>query len=333
MNKTMKKLISVALVLCTILLCACSVAKNTSEIRYRYASREEGQELLLSNQAYYDEFSQNDLEYKLQKKDATMEEYIPYAKEQVQDFTEEEKTLIGSYLTGMKEKLKENGYVLPAIDEIVFIKTSMKEENGAGGYTHGTQIYINAKILDDAINGDEKTKEKESDFLTEFFWHELFHCLTRCNPEFRAQMYELIHFTVGEKEFPIPPSVKAYYISNPDVEHHNSYASFRIDGNDIDCFCALITTKHFEKEGESFFKCATTALVPIDGSDVYYTPEQAENFNEIFGKNTDYVTDPEECIADNFAYAMAYGLEGEDGKGYPNPEIIEGILSYVSSKK
>lgn len=29
---------------------------------------------------------------------------------------------------------------------------------------------------------------------------------------------------------------------------------------------------------------------------------------------------------------MNYGMEGPEGKGYPNPEIIEGILNYLSGK-
>ena len=45
--------------------------------------------------------------------------------------------------------------------------------------------------------------------------------------------------------------------------------------------------------------------------------------------HTGYVTDPEECMADNFAYAMLYGKKGKDGKGYPNPEIIQGIIDYL----
>lgn len=37
-------------------------------------------------------------------------------------------------------------------------------------------------------------------------------------------------------------------------------------------------------------------------------------------------------MADNFALTMNYGMEGPEGKGYPNPEIIEGILNYLSGK-
>ena len=258
--------------------------------------------------------------------------FLLYAGEQVLDFTDEEKALIDSYLTKMSNTLKENGFVLPPLEEIIFVKTTMKEENDAGGYTHGTQIYIYSGFFDAVLKGDEKTRARGAAYLDYFFWHEMFHCLTRCNPDFREEMYKLIHFTVQDKDFSLPPSVFEYHISNPDVEHHNSYATFRINGKDTDCFVDLITTKHFEKEGESFFDYATTAIIPIDGTDVFYTPDQTENFDEIFGTNTEYVTDPEECLADNFSYALNDGMEGPNGEGYPNPEIIEGILAYIQGK-
>ncbi len=112
--------------------------------------------------------------------------------------------------------------------------------------------------------------------------------------------------------------------------HSNSYATFRINGEEIDCFTDLVTLKHFEQEGDNLFDVSSTALVPIDGSDLYYAPEDAENFDQIFGTNTDYVVDPEECMADNFCFALCYGLDGLDGSGYPNPEIIEAILAWLT---
>ena len=305
-------------------------AKRTQEIRYRYASKEEGVKLMLSNKEYYDGFSQNDLDYKMQKKDTTMEEYQAFAKEQVEDFTDEEKELLDGYFSRMNQILVDNGYYLPEMDEIVMIKTTMKEELGAGAYTHGTQIYFGSMIIEGALSDDKDTKERCNEYLRVVLWHELFHCLTRCNPDFREDMYKLIHFEVVADDYKLPPSVEEYHISNPDVEHHNSFATFHINGQDIKCFTDFVTTKHFENDGDSFFDYGTTALIPIDGTDTYYTPEQADNFNEVFGTNTGYVIDPEECMADNFSFAMAYGREGEDGKGYPNPEIIEGILDYVS---
>ena len=43
--------------------------------------------------------------------------------------------------------------------------------------------------------------------------------------------------------------------------------------------------------------------------------------------------DPEECMADNFAYAMMFGPDGPEGDSYPNPEIIGGILLIVKGER
>ncbi len=188
----------------------------------------------------------------------------------------------------------------------------------ASGYTHGTQIYLNsANVIASVIPETGKYFERT-------LWHELFHCLTRNNPEFRAAMYSLINFTVTGTDYELPPSVRDFYRSNPDVEHHDSYATFNINGQDIDCFVVWI---YLQEQDGSYSDEAV--LVPVDGTDTYYLPEQASNFYEVFGNNTDYLLDPEECMADNFKYAMYFGIEGQDGQGYPNPEIIQGIIDQL----
>ena len=331
------RIICVIMVLC-ITMAGCS-AKSTSTVTektggnkdvderilpYRFADREEGIEYLMSNKEYYDGFSENDLAYRMQKTDASLDEYKAFVREQVQEFTDEEKAMIDKYMSGIKKKIADNSYHLPPLDEIVFVCTTMKEELGAAAYTHGTQIYIGKETME-SFAGDGKYYEEMEYILA----HEVFHCLTRSNPDFRADMYKIIHFTVQEKEYVIPPSVMDYYISNPDVSHHNAYAEFIINGKPVNCFMATVTTKHFEKKGDLVFDTATSALVPIDGSDVYYYPDDATNFNDVLGKNTDYTLDPEECMADNFGLTIVFGKDGPEKKGYETPEIIEAIRTYL----
>ena len=297
-------------------------------IPFRFASKDEGTDLMLSNKAYYAKFSPNKLGYVIQKNDATMEEYLDFAREQVLDWTDEEKDVITRGMKVIEDRFMNNGWTMPPLDTIIFIKTSMMEENGVSGYTHGTQIYLYDFM--NHYSSEAFADGQIPDSFVMLLSHELFHCLTRCNPDFRAEMYSLIGFTVEEEDFEIPPSVWEYYIVNPDVEHHNSRATFKINGQEIDCFAAFVTTKHFEQPGEEFFQFGTTALVPVDGSDVFYPKDEVSNFDEVFGTNSGYVIDPEECMADNFKFAVLYGLDGPDGDGYPNPEIIEGIIDILS---
>lgn len=328
MRKYRKKLLCLLIVLCVCLVpVGHAEASQDRLIPYSLADAKEGASLMLANTDYYAGFSQNDLDYKMQNKGAAMEEYRSFAREQVLDFTDEEAALIEAYIAKMEQKLTEGGLRLPPLEPITFIQTTMAEECGAGGYTHGVQIYLSSELLQGAVQEPEIYAE----FLESLFWHELFHCLTRCNPDFRADMYRIIRFTVEDEDFPLPPSVFEYHISNPDVEHHNAWASFLIDGEEVKCFTDYITTKHFENPGDMFFDYGTTALVPVDGSDLYYTPEKASNFDEVFGRNTGYVIDPEECLADNFALALVYGPDGPEGFPYPNPEIIEAILAELKT--
>ena len=296
-------------------------------IPHSFASAQQGRDIMLSNTRYYDNMTQNDLDYRMQKSGATKEELLEASVDGVRDFYFFEKWYLNSRLARMALHLKMQGYHLPELDEIKFIKTDMEIESGAGGYTHGTQIYLNKDMV--TVYALMNIIPGSGQYMYEVLYHELFHCLTRCNPRFRADMYSLIHFTVIDKEYELPPSVLERFISNPDVEHHNSYATFLIDGQQIDCYTAWITNKSYLEAQSGFMSNTITALVPTDGADVYYIKEQASNFDEVFGTNTDYVVDPEECMADNFAFAMFYGTKGPDGKGYPNPEIIQGIIDYL----
>jgi hypothetical protein len=47
--------------------------------------------MMMANDAYYEGFTQNALDFRMQKTGASMEEYKAFAKEQVIDFTDEQK--------------------------------------------------------------------------------------------------------------------------------------------------------------------------------------------------------------------------------------------------
>ena len=290
-----------------------------STFTYKIADQKEAQKCYVSNEEYFNGFSDYDIEYRI--KSGTIDDVKAFGELQMRDFTDDEKKALEETLADMEKKFKE--VKLPSLD-ITLIKSTQEEECGSGAYTHGTQIYLGQDLMD-LLKSDNK---EESDYGKCILWHEVFHCLTRNNPKFRKDMYSIIHFTVG-KEYKIPASVREKYISNPDVEHHNSHATFKINGKDTECFTALIATQS-PKECDSFFECMTAVLVPTDGSDKYYMPDEAENFWEVFGENTDYVIDPEECMADNFSYAMTYGLKGQK---YKNPEIIESILKKINANE
>ena len=310
-----------AMMICVLIALAPALAEDVM-FDYRFADAGEAAELLLSNRAYYENMNQNDLNYRVQKLDATLEELEAFVAAQTLDFTDAEKAAIVKAMTGIEAACRERGYALPAVDGIVFAKTTMEEDCGAGAYTHGTQIYLGQVAMEYALS---KYPEYVDNFR-EFVAHELFHCLTRNHPDFRAAMYAILGFTVVDADFDFAPAVRERIISNPDVEHHNSYAAFNINGEMVDCAVVFTTARPYQKPGDSFFDDMVSGLVPIDDPGTMYTSDDAANFWDVFGENTDYVTDPEEALADNFRYTIVYGL---DGREYETPEIIEAIDAYL----
>lgn len=297
-------------------------------IDYRFADREEGVSLLLGNTEYYNNYSQNDLNYRMQKTGATLDEMLAFAAEQVMDFTEEEKQAIDNSIDSIESILNENGYALPETDGIIFIKTTMLEEGGAEAYTHKTEIYLGGELLEGLLSDDEAVQRMANATMC----HEIFHCLTRNNPQFRKDMYGIINFAVADKDYEIGPAVYDMFISNPDVDHHNAYITLTINGEKRDCFMVLTTTKPFETEGDMFAQYAMPVFVPVDDPDTYYSlgsDVDPKEFIGLIGGNTGYTIDPEECLADNFGFALIYGNDGIEGEPYETPEIIDQILDYL----
>lgn len=287
-------------------------------IPYRFASASEGIELRMANTDYFDNMTQNDLDYRVGKQGATLEEMKAIAREQGDEFTDAEKQGIEETMARIEERFQEIGFEYPSDLEIVFVKNKMKDEYGAVAYTHQNQIYLEGDNLDFMIS--------IPGMLDGTIAHELFHILSRNDPEFRQQMYAVLGFTIAEEpEF--SPEIKAILASNPDVEAFDSYAMFDINGEMKKCTVVTLLKSSY-REGAILVDNFSTGIVPYDTPDTYYTIDQVSNFWDVFGENSSYVIAAEEGIADNFASAVIYGM---DGRKYKNPEIIQSMLDVMAN--
>lgn len=332
-SKNFKRIILSAAILAVMLLSSCvstvdetSKNKQLGQLSYRYLTAEECAEKLGSVDYYYAGLSQKSLDFFSQKKGTTAEEYRLYSMEQACDISKKDMDFIDKALKQVDKKLSERGMKLPEKNEFSIAFTTMQEAFGAAAYTHETTVFFNKYFVENYVNSNE---ENSLYFLVTLLSHELFHTLTRNNPDFRKEMYSIIHFTVNDSDFIIPEEVHKLIISNPDVGHHDSYATFTINGEKKNCYLVFLTKDEFEKPGDSFFYNMYSGLVCIDDGTLY-TQNDAEDFLDVMGYNTEYYEDPEECMADNFSYAVSFGIEGPNGEGYKSPEIIEKIIEYMN---
>jgi len=307
-----------------VLVMSLAFSATAEALEVHVADLEEGQKLITSCTDYYDGINEKALAFFLQKKNGTIDEYISYSAEQVQTFSDEASAYILEFYRSLEAVLTEQGMRLPDCSAITVVATSGEEAKGAGGYTHGTTIYLNKPYIEFMLSaGATRT-------VDEFLIHELFHCLTRSNPDFRADMYRMIGFTVNESEFDIPEELAEQMIANPDVEHHDAYATFTVNGEKKDCYLLFMADGYFENPGDSFFNTMYTGVVTVDENTLYRVQE-VDDFWDVVGRNTNYVEDPEECMAVNFSYALVWGIDGKDGNGYKSPEIISAILDYLKN--
>lgn len=310
---------------------------QTNQIKYHFASKIEGQKLLAENTEYYLKMNQVDIEWRIKKKGATLEDLKAFSIECILEFNQNEKDYIRNSIEFIEESLHSYDFKLPfPKEDIIFIKTSMAEEGGASGYTHKTQIYLGENDFPkiNFLMNEEKKKEILSNF-NGLIAHEIFHCLTRNSSEFRRLMYSLIGFTILDYELNFPPEIKNIIVNNPDVERLDNYGEFTIDGVKRKCELIIIYTKTWpevEAEGRKndlFFYYISSVLVPIDELNTYYPCNIVPDFLEKVGKNTPYTIAPEEILADNFKEIIIKSNVND----FPNPDLLRNMIKAMKEWK
>ncbi len=292
----------------------------TTKLTARFASVAEGKQLMRGRTLFHDQIAESTLAFFLQKKGGTLEEYIEYSADQVMAFTPDEEQRVNDTLAWLQDQLERHGLRLPDPGEITFVKSSCKEALGSAGYTSEGTIFLGWFTYHPEYYTDSMFRE--------LVIHELSHCLSRLYPEYRRALYSMIHFTLLDRDIEVPEEIRNQIIANPDVEHHNSCATFTIGGEKKDCYLVFLTDSVFEKPGDTFFSQMYSGVVPLDGSRVYRT-EEVEDFWDVVGRNTDYAEDPEEIMATNFAFALTHLDDGY--AGFASPEILEGIVTYLKT--
>lgn len=299
------------------------IKESTKRFNPQFATQQEARKLMLTNDHYTNSWNSFDIASRLQKTDGTKEELLQAAANEVMDWSAEEKEKITAIINSINDSISKQGFQLPFPKEIILVKTPMTTEGGAGGYTRSNWIALCDKMLEMPENN-----------LATLISHELFHILTRNDREFKKEMYKAIGFTVMKDEIEFPSDLKEAIINNPDVSRNDSYATFTIKGEKKNCTMVLYTKKPYTTG--FFFNYMNVGLVPLDdawkpvqenGNTVIYPLEDVSDFQEQVGKNTGYIINPEEILADNFVIALF------DQQNIPTPELKERIQSILKSYK
>lgn len=258
-------------------------------------------EMMITVDGFVEGLSEFDLQSKtLTTGPVTREEYLEYLKGRAMDYTYEDVEKLKRAVASIGKKLDAIGLYpnFPPIIEV--IKTDMKEESGASGYTRLNYIAM----------ADHMFSMSDKDFENVLI-HELFHVLSRNNPVMQEKIYNSLGFSKCN-EVLYPDGL--YRISNPDAPFNNYYIKVETSDGLVDAMLVLYSTKPYE--GGSFFRYAKLALMVVEGTDDNKMPrtinglpqllqlDAVSNFYEQVGRNTGYIIHPEEVSADHFEYLV-----------------------------
>lgn len=295
MNMKPKSLLAIAFCLFVV------AASAHANIPFRFATRAEAQMLITDIDEYTRGWNQFDINVRLQTEQGRKSKLLAFAMEQTLNWSDKDKERVAKSIGTLDAEIKKQKLSLHFPKELVFVKTTMKEEGGAQGYTRKGWIAIGEKAL----------SELDDAGLTLLIAHEIFHILTRNSLDFKKAAYSTIGFAVMDREILFPADIIEKRISNPDVNRYDSYISLTVNGKKENCTMMTYTDSPYD--GKTLFDYMRVGLIPLnenltplqqDGKTVVYSIGQAADFYEQVGMNTDYVINPEEILAENFAFLL-----------------------------
>ena len=276
-------------------------ANAQNKVKYRCASIEEARRLLSTEDGYIRNLSPFDIVSRLENPNGTKEDFIQLSAGEVMEWTEKEKRAIDQMTQDINDTISKYNYNIPFPEEIILIKSPLKAEGGANGYTRNNCIVLIDGLFQDHYDGDHMR----------LLLHETFHILTRNNLEFKKQMYATIGFSTTKEELEYPKDLWQWRISNPDVSRYDSYATFTIDNRPQKCAMILYANRPYTNG--RFFQYMNVGFVPLDDhlkpirkgeNTVVYSMDKVSDFYNKVGYNTRYIIHPEEIMADNFVIAF-----------------------------
>lgn len=303
----------------SIALCCCSLSSMAQKkLTHRFATRAEAQMLITDIDNFTNKLNSLDIDLRLNKENGRKSELLRLAMNETMNWSEADKKKVSDAFKSLQTKISKQKLNIKYPMDIVFVKTSMKEEFNVAAYTRKNWIAL----------GDSLLKVSNQEQMEYIIAHEFFHLISRANKEFKKKAYSIIGFNVVDREIFFPVDIIEKKISNPDIEAYDSYAEFTINGTLQKC--SMIIYSNSSKTTGTLDEHLNVGLIPlnesllpiqVDGKTTIYNIEQAEDFYNKIGKNTKYIINPEEIMAENFALLLT------QKKNLPNPEIIEKLAA------
>lgn len=279
-----------------------------------FVSQEEAQKLMGTSDEYSKALTKFDIASRTQNPANNQEQqYLAFAAAQAREWQENEVDVLRILIGDVKTKIEDLGLKLNFPKKIKLVKSTLQEEGGVISYTRADYIVMRGEVNE------------------EFIIHELFHILTRYNPEKRDELYKTIGFNKSNR-ITYPSAINDHIVTNPDAPFLEHTINLTIDGAQKEAVFILYSGKDYESG--SFFEQMLQKLMLVEGSannkaavlvddkPVLYDFSAASDLTEKLGGNTNYTLHPEEILADHFVMLVK-------PKTAANPTFIESMKNVL----
>ena len=281
----------------------------------RFAGLGEGKKLMGTPDDWVKSLSPFDRKLRMKKnEDVSQEEFLSFVANQVVEWKKDEIDSFVQSIDDINKKLDLLGLKLDLPKDVLLIKTTGNEEGGAS-YTRQNAIIV--------------PEGYTSPYPIMGILHELFHVMTRNNPEVRESLYSIIGYQPCN-DVKLPDSILPRKITNPDAFHNDFFIEVSL--NDVPTkVIPIIYSETDQYTGGELFNYLNFKLMVVEAVNGAYQPLIENGLPVLFdvtkdsgymkkiGRNTDYIIHPEEIMACNFSY-MAMQLTD-----IPNPEILDSM--------
>ncbi len=255
-------------------------------------------------------------------------QFVRFLGEQARPWSNAETEKMRQVFAGAGERIAAAGFEVPFPPVVTIVKTSGREESDAA-YCRGPAIFFSQAMAN-----------LPSARLEEIVVHELFHILSNGNGDLRERLYAVLGF----RKCPaveLPEKVRDRLITNPDAFSNDWYVEIDCLGKRSAVLPLLVSPyrDYDPKSDDTIFDYMSFRLMPLeekdgrfvpsmpDGKVVMYAMRTCPDYVKHIGRNSTYIPQPEEMLAENWVL-LVYGRTAA-----PDPWILEGMRKVLAPEK
>lgn len=277
---------------------------------------------------YLANMSEFDLQARLQTSDVVnLGQYIKFITRQLLPWKEEHIKLIAEIVNDLNGKSLDILKFVKLPKEILIVLTNGNDEAGAAYCRNLNMIVLPITKLNPTDSNIAQLASGNEWHTT--IPHELFHIISRNNPELRDKLYKCIGYNPipNNKIADLPIDLAHLKITNPDAPITQHYIELHTKNSKDKKLClapVLLASQTYscDKYASFFDYLQMKFLVLDDDWQVVnlLSYDDVIGLDDLIGKNTDYIMHPEEILADNFVLLVMHEIN------VPSPHILSMMM-------